>query len=79
MLAHAKRSVFSLPKESVAKSRKFAPQRRKGRKEEEKKEEKPILLLKAALSLLLLSFFASFASLRCKVFLFCNTLQKARE
>jgi hypothetical protein len=54
--------------ESVARSRKFAPQRRKGRKEEKKKEEKPILLQKKIFSLLFFSFFAAFASLRCKVF-----------
>jgi hypothetical protein len=66
--AHAKRSVFPLPKESIPEWKKFAPQRREGRKEEEKREEKPILLRKIAFSLLPLSFFASFASLRCKVF-----------
>jgi hypothetical protein len=56
-------------KESVAGSKELAPQRREERKEEENKEEKTILLRKTAFSLLPLSFFASFASLRCKAFL----------
>jgi hypothetical protein len=44
------------------------------RKEEEKKEEKLMLPQKTAFSLLLLSFFAFFASLRCKVFPSYDTL-----
>jgi pimeloyl-ACP methyl ester carboxylesterase len=73
LLLHARnrKRGFFLPSppgrgQGVAGSKKLAPQKRKERKEEEK-EEKLVLLRKTAFSLLLLSFFASFASLRCKL------------
>jgi hypothetical protein len=59
--------------ESVAKSRKFTPQRHKGRKE----EEKPILLLKTALSLF---FYLSLRPSRlCGAMFFYSAILTLRE
>jgi hypothetical protein len=63
----------------VARLRKFAPQRREERKEEKKKEEKPVILQKTTFSLVFLSFFALFASSRCKVLHLATLSLGARE